>query len=98
MSGGSFDYACFHAGDSDVFQYFEQFKAMERWLRENQRHDAADEVHAFILEVETAKRRLAKHGQRISDLLRAVEWTDSGDTSIEAVDIAYRELVGEDVK
>lgn len=94
MSGGSFDYACFHADDSEVFQYLDQFKAMERWLRTNERHDAADEVYAFILEVETAQRRLKKHGKRISNLLHAVEWTDSGDTNIDAVDQAYRELAG----
>ena len=93
MSGGSFNYACHQADDNRVFEFLPEFKNMERWLRDNGKHDAADEVYAFILLVETCQRRLRLAGQRISDLLHSVEWTASGDTLMKAVDDSYAALI-----
>lgn len=90
MSGGHFDYACFHAEDSEVFQYLSQFKAMEQWCRAYQKHDAADEVLSFILTLETAMRRVHTHGKHVSKLLEAIEWAASGDG--DHVDYAHRKL------
>lgn len=93
MSGGSFNYACFKVQSSDVFEGVDDFKAIERWLRENNRHLAADEVYKFILEVETARHRLDVIGARIAGILQAAEWTQSGDAGVEYVDAEYDKLV-----
>lgn len=93
MSAGSFNYACFKIQSSEVFEGIDDFKAIERWLREHDRHLAADEVLKFILEVETARHRLDVIGERIGGILQAVEWTESGDSGIDYVDAEYDKLV-----
>lgn len=93
MSGGSFNYACFKAEDtSRIFEGMEDYRAIEAYLRQRGRHDAADEVMKFVLVCETAQRRLLVQGKRIAEILRAAEWTASGDTGIEAVDAAFAML------
>lgn len=92
MSGGAFDYACFKAVDTEAFTHLEQFKEMERYLRGMQKHDAADEVLSFILTLETAIRRVERHGKHVYNLLHATEWAASGDSNPTAIDKAYEEL------
>lgn len=94
MSGGSFNYACFKVGESDVFQGLGDVRDIENYLRAYGKHDAADEVLKFINEVETHQRRLAVIGERIAPLLKSVEWTASGDSGMESVDAAYFALMG----
>lgn len=94
MSGGSFNYAYLHVDDSDVLAHISDYREAEQWLRAYQKHDAADEVLAFILDCETAQRRLCVRGKRVADLLWAAEWTASGDTNMGAVDLAMNKLVG----
>lgn len=93
MSGGSFNYAYIKADDpTELLDGLDDYRAIEAWLRENKRHDAADEVLKFVLACETAQRRLAVMGKRISGILWAAEWTASGDTSIGAVDNEFAKI------
>lgn len=93
MSGGSFNYAYEKVDDPhEVLQGIADYRAIEAWLRDEQKHDAADEVLKFILACETAQRRLMVMGKRIQWLMRSAEWTASSDTTIEAVDAAFAAL------
>lgn len=67
---------------------------MEQYLREIEKHDAADELLLYIKELETHRRRINKIGERIEPLVHAAEWTASGDTDESAIDKAYRNLMG----
>lgn len=94
MSGGSFDYVCYKVEDERILTALSDVRNVETYLRSISKHDAADEVLLFIKEVETHQRRLAVIGKRISFLLRAAEWTCSGDTSDTYIDNEYKELMG----
>lgn len=96
MSGGSFNYACWKASGSEVFVGLADYKAIEQWLRGNNKHNAADEVFAFILLIETCQRRLHVAGDRLELLLQKVEWCASGDVNIDAVDKEYEALISND--
>lgn len=94
MSGGSFNYVCFKVEGSEILTVTDDVRAVENFLRVYGKHDAADEVLRFLNEVETHQRRLAVIGERISPLLKAAEWTASGDSSPEAIDAEYFKLMG----
>lgn len=94
MSGGSFDYVHFKVIDSQVLSALPDIRAAEEALRTYGKHDAADEVLRYIREVETHQRRLEVIGERIAPLLKAIEWTVSGDTGISYVDKEYFKLMG----
>lgn len=95
MSGGSFNYACFKVSDSsEIFQALGDVRDIEAYLRAHGKHDAADEVLHFIGELETHQRRLNVIGDRIAPLLKAVEWTASGDSGMDYVDAEYFKLMG----
>lgn len=95
MSGGSFNYVCHDVTDaSQIFSKLYEVQRVEEWLRDNQKHDAADEVLLYLREMQTHERRVEAIGRRIENLLHAVEWTASGDTNIESVDIAWAKLMG----
>lgn len=94
MSGGSFNYACFKVEDGEVFQAMDDVRGIEEYLRAHGKHDPADEVLKYIKEVETHQRRLEVIGKRIAPLLKAVEWTASGDTGMDLVYAEYFKLMG----
>jgi len=95
MSGGSFEYVYQYITDaSDAFGRLHLICDIEQWLRSHNRHDAADEVAVYLLEMETHQRRVETIGKRISPLLKSVEWAASMDTTIEDVDQTYWKLMG----
>ncbi len=94
MSGGAFDHACFKAEDpTQVFSGLEQYKDIERYCREIGEHAIADEIFAFILLVETYRRRLQVAGERIAPLLRAVEWEASDDIGRKELSEAWQKYL-----
>lgn len=97
MSGGSFNYACFSDTAQEIFRSLDDFRNMEKYLRSEGQHSAADEVLLFVKELETHERRLMKEVQRLHELFYASEWAASGDYSIDAVDKAYWKLMGMEV-
>lgn len=93
MSGGTFNYVCFSAESaSEIFSKLDDLKALEQYCRELNNHDAADEILPYIEWLETIQRRVAVKGKRLANLLRAVEWVASGDSSPGAIDIALEQL------
>lgn len=96
MSGGSFGYVCFKVEGSEILTATNDVRAVENYLRAYGKHDAADEVLRFLNEVETHQRRLAIIGERIAPLLKAAEWTASGDSGLDSIDAEYFKLMGID--
>jgi hypothetical protein len=96
MSGGSFNYALYKADSTEIFQGLEDYKAIEQFLRDNGKQEAANEVQKFILTLETAFNRLMVHGEYVKPLLRAAEWWASGDSGADGVDYAMGMLTGEE--
>lgn len=96
MSGGRFNYACFKVEDEGVFEALPDVHMIENYLRGLDKHDAADEVLRFLNEAETHQRRLVVIGERIAGLLKAAEWTASGDSDGSYIDAEYFKLMGID--
>lgn len=97
MSGGSFNYLCYKVTDlqsNTLYSLLYEAKQMEARLRETCKHDAADEIQAYCLSLETAIRRLETQGKYLSDLMHAVEWWQSSDYGPERVDEAMSRLIG----
>lgn len=95
MSGGSFDYLCFKMDSaSKLLDALHTIREMESYLREIDRHDAADEFARLALDLETHKRRIEVMGKRLYDLAKAVEWERDDDVGIDAIDKAWSELLG----
>ena len=95
MSGGSFNYVYFKCTDSTGafgLMAMSDLYAMEQFLRQDQKHDAADEVQKYILFLETTQRRLETYGKWMEPLLHNVEWYASSDWGPEAVDKAMDKL------
>lgn len=74
MSGGSYDYICFH----EFLDKEEDLQCMADRLYELGYHDAADQTENVI-----AALREIDENQRLRDAWRAVEWKDSGDTGMD---------------
>lgn len=94
MSGGSFNYVEFKIGDSEIFQALDDLRAMESYLRGLGKHDAADELYNFILNIESCKRYLGRQGERLIPLIHAAEWTASSDWGAESIDREFNKLIG----
>ncbi len=97
MSGGSFNYVAFKVQDDNPFEALHDLKAMEQWLREKGKHDAADEILKLILMIETAERRINVMVKRIYDILHGAEWWGSSDWGEEQFDkVVTKVLHGEE--
>jgi hypothetical protein len=94
MSGGSFEYLCFDVEDTDkILSTPERLRKMEAYLRARGKHDIADEVLCFCLNIETHMRQLLAMGNRMTDILLAVEWWASCDWGEDQVDKAWHKFL-----
>lgn len=81
MSGGSYEYLCFKDA-ADLLEASEQLRAMaDRLKGVGHADDAARETEDIIATVEQFQESLNARITRISEVWRAVEWWDSGDTN-----------------
>ena len=97
MSGGSFDYVCFAVDSGEIFSRIGDLYLVEEYLRENEKHDAADEVLIYIKDLQTHERRFLALGRRMYDILYAAEWWASGDWNEEGFDEEWQEFIGENL-
>ncbi len=93
MSGGSFEYVCDDVTDERILNASPKLKAVEEYLRMYGKHDIADEVLRFRLDVETHQRILMAMGARIAPLLKAAEWWASGDWGEDDTDSTWQEFL-----
>ncbi len=99
MSGGSHNYLCFK-DDADLFGYgvTEDLEHMATRLIELGHEDAAKETLDLKHIIQQAKAKSQVIKDRLAILWKAVEWYDSADSGIEAVEEAietYRQAAGE---
>lgn len=97
MSGGSFEYL-YYKRDGGIIDNLEQLEAMERYCRENDFHDAADELYQYILLVKTCQRRMNKQADYLQGLMHAIEWECSGDWGRDSVIEATKKLLEDESK
>ena len=98
MSGGSFDYLYLDLEDTEkILDTPQRLREMEEYLRERKKHEIADEILRFRLDVETHVRRLMIMGRRLRHVVHAVEWWASSDWGEDQVDsVWHRFLWGND--
>lgn len=96
MSGGSFGYAftkeCPEIIESD--SYKQNIYDIVDYLKRNGCNDVANDVLEILnklKEVEIVCRRLNKYIDSVSDVLKAVEWYNSGDYGVET----YKKVLAE---
>lgn len=90
MSGGSFNYLSIKDSD-ELVEYVDELKRMKKALNDIGAHDAAGDVTIILTHCELIKRSEASMGnvmKRVSDVLQAVEWNQSGDWGKEKIDEA----------
>ena len=84
MSGGSFNYLCY-ANCEKILTMRQELKAMEERLLELGFEDVVSEVFAIQKQIDSFEFKINKKLKDISDIFRAVEWMDSGDSNFESV-------------
>lgn len=96
MSGGSFNYACAKECPEIIESdsYKQNIYDIVDYLKCDGYNDVADDVLEILnklKDVEIACRRLNKYIDSISDVLKAVEWYNSGDYGVET----YKKVLAE---
>lgn len=93
MSGGSFEYL-YTAWVDEYLNRQRELEAMAQWLAEHGYEDAAKETYDLLHDVRAASVRWQSHLKRLEGVWKAVEWTVSGDSRMDAVDEAIAKYRG----
>lgn len=93
MSGGSYDYLCY-ADATELFNKRQSISDMVTALAGLGHLDAARETESIKLILNQFEVQIDAPLRRLQDVWKAVEWTESGDTGPEAVDIAIAKYRG----
>lgn len=96
MSGGSFNYLCFKDWD-ELFGSgsIEEMEKMVSRLIELGYEDVAKETLQLKLTIQQSSLRIQTMKERLQDVWKAVEWSDSGDWGNDSVDKAVKKYRGE---
>ena len=94
MSGGSFDYFCFKDEAGEMIQCVGRVEDLANFLRENGKHDAADEVEKFVLDIKMFKRMMELRHKRLEPIFHAAEWWSSGDMGETEFDEVWQKFLG----
>ncbi|MFF4179705.1 hypothetical protein [Streptomyces sp. NPDC001750] len=96
MSGGSYNYLCAALDLPDLSQQQWQLQKMsDRLSGLGYAADAARETEELLVLLRQWETRAMVRVERLSDLWKAVEWWDSGDTGEEAVKDALEKYRGD---
>lgn len=96
MSGGSYNYLCFKDGE-ELFEYgrLHDLENMASRLIELGYEDAAKEVLHMKYTIQQSLVRVQVMKDRLEDVMKAVEWNDSGDSGIDRVEEAIKKYRNE---
>ena len=94
MSGGSYNYLCFRDADELVEREKDLQEMADRLAELGYADDAAKETQDILLTVRQFKNRIQTSIDRISDVWKAVEWTDSCDSTENSIKKALDEYRG----
>lgn len=95
MSGGSFNYLYLRVQDvqmNTLYSLLYDTREMVSRLQQEGKTEAAEEILAYYMNLTFCIEALEKRGNRISNLMKAVEWWCSCDSGPEVVDLAMEEL------
>lgn len=85
MSGGSYDYLCYKDPDQ-LMSCTDQLQSIsDRLAGLGYAPDAAAEVQELLLTIRQYDNRISSMMNRLTDVMRSVEWWDSGDCGEDAV-------------
>ena len=88
MSGGSYNYLCYTDGDT-IWNNIGNLSDMSARLAGlGYADDAARETEELLVMMRQARNRIETRIKRLSDVWRAVEWWDSGDSGEDHVRLA----------
>ena len=93
MSGGSYNYLCFKEA-YEIHEHRQDLTDMRDRLTQLGFLDAAKETESILLILDSFEVRIQARIDRLKDVWHSVEWKDSADSGIEAVEEAikkYRE-------
>jgi len=93
MSGGSYDYLCY-ADATELFNKRQSISDMVTALAGLGHLDAARETESIKLILNQFEVQIDARLRRLQDVWKAVEWTESGDTGPEAIEIAIAKYRG----
>lgn len=90
-----FDWLCFkEPGEMLLDKNITALGEMESWLRAQGKHDAADELYAYKVDLEAQARRLGIKHQRLEKLMLEAEQWYTGDHGEDAFEDAWSEMIG----
>lgn len=87
MSGGSYNYLCYKdAHEILSWEGESELKRMADRLSElGYADDAAQETYSLLLQIRQSRNYTSSVIDRMSDVWRAVEWNDSGDSNEDSI-------------
>lgn len=92
MSGGSFDYVCYDMEDPEwAYRAKLKLEAMKTHC-ETRHPEAVPYIDDMLQFIHAFNEEYLKKGSRIADLLKSIEWYQSGDWGSEAVEDALKTL------
>jgi len=95
MSGGSYNYLCHVYDADDLMRHHADLEVMaQRLERIGCAKDAAKETRNLIADLNAFEVRAEVAIQRLRGIWRAVEWTDSGDSTEDSIRQALTEYRG----
>jgi len=93
MCGGSYEYLCYKDPD-DLIHRIDLIDNMKNRLIELGYLDAAKETESIKLIINQFTVNMGARLDRLSEIWRAVEWMDSGDSGIERVEEEIKKYRG----
>lgn len=91
MSGGSYDYL-YAKPPGDLHEYIPELERLADRLRDMEEYAAAEEVDAHATRIVEYHNQMKATHDRLSDVMKAVEWYDSGDWGRNSVHEACEDL------
>ena len=91
MSGGSFNYLC-HVQPEDLDNRIEDLESMSRALSDLGYEKIGQKIDDFIKELNKMNNKKQKFLDKYSDIMQAVEWFYSADSSFKNVEEEAKKL------
>lgn len=92
MSGGSYDYLYSKDAEDIVYRLPDLIRMKDRLIQLDMK-TAAEKVQRLILTVEKYRIEADARMDEMYELMRAVEWHDSGDSGLDSVKAAYEKFL-----
>lgn len=93
MSGESFNFICFNLTSDKVFGHISDLEDMYNYIKDDKELDlVANELQAYIKYLYDTKLKVDKNGDRLFEVIRAIQYRVSADTGKDDVLKAQEEM------